>query len=201
MAETTQQEIYRHLRELRDHMVPIPGTTWGEISDGQIIMMMSPSRPHDRNAIRLRDQLTRQLTADLVATTSSDVEDIALGKLRRPDVLVLPDAAFDAETPEEESLGIDPRQVLLAVEIVSRSNPENDYHAKLRDYPAMGIPHYLIVDPRDGTCVHHWQLGTEDGTPVYAARLPYVFGDKVTVGEWTLDTGELQRYKPLPDES
>ena len=35
-----------------------------------------------------------------------------------------------------------------------------------RDYPARGIPHYLIVDPRDGTRTYQWQVKT-GGLPLY----------------------------------
>ncbi|MEZ0069071.1 hypothetical protein ABIA32_005114 [Streptacidiphilus sp. MAP12-20] len=54
--------------------------------------------------------------------------------------------------------------------------------------------HYLIVDPRDGTCVHFWAIVERDGNPVYDARVPYVFGDKIPVGDWIIDTAELPRY-------
>ncbi len=38
----TQQAIYQHLRELRDHFTPPQGFTFPEISDGTFVMMMSP---------------------------------------------------------------------------------------------------------------------------------------------------------------
>jgi Uma2 family endonuclease len=40
---------------------------------------------------------------------------------------------------------------LIAVKVVSPSNPENDWAGKLRDYPVMGIPVYLIVDAQQKT--------------------------------------------------
>jgi prolyl-tRNA synthetase len=89
---------------------------------------------------------------------------------------------------------VDATAVQLAVEIVSPSNPENDYEGKLRDHPIMGIPHYLIIDPRDGTAHHHWKIATESGHASYTAHVPYVFGDKITVGDWVIDSGELRRY-------
>ncbi|MFI0740042.1 Uma2 family endonuclease [Streptomyces sp. NPDC021100] len=176
--------------------MPPPGFAPPEISGGQIIMMMGPPRTHGLNALRIRRQLDPQLTGDLVAVNLGDVEDVTLGKLRRPDVLVVPESAFEADGSAEDARGIDPHAARLAVEIVSATNPENDYEGKLRDYPAMGMPHYLIVDPRRGTCVHHWHIGVHDGAPVYEGTAPYAFGDKITIGEWTLDTGELRRYRP-----
>ncbi|GAA2130727.1 hypothetical protein GCM10009760_03630 [Kitasatospora kazusensis] len=70
---------------------------------------------------------------------------------------------------------------------MSRSNPENDYENKVRDYAAMGIPHYLLIDPRDGTGIVH-------STPHYASREKFAFGDTITVGPWSVDTSVLRTY-------
>jgi hypothetical protein len=56
----------------------------------------------------------------------------------------------------------------------------------------MGIEHYLIVDPRNGNCVHLWDPVGEE----YANRLHYKFGDQIPIGEWTIDTFELPLYGP-----
>jgi Uma2 family endonuclease len=88
---------------------------------------------------------------------------------------------------EEDTAAVYPADVLLAVEVVSKSNPENDYDEKVRDYAAMGIPLYLLVDPRDGTGIVHSQ-------PRYARREGFVFGDAVQVGPWRIDTGGLLTY-------
>jgi Uma2 family endonuclease len=99
-------------------------------------------------------------------------------------VIVVEDEAMD-------TMGaIDATAIALAVEVVSPSNPENDYVHKVRDYPLMAVPHYLIVDPRDGTCVHHW--GIEAGR--YADVVHYRFGDKVPLGDRVVDTAELSPY-------
>ncbi|MGK5638198.1 Uma2 family endonuclease [Streptomyces sp. URMC 126] len=193
MTAETRREIYRHLRSLAAHFTPpAPLSSHVEISDGQIIMMMSPAGRHDLAALRIERQLQPQLPPGIVATTSGDIEAADLGQLRRPDVLVLPEAAMDTDD------AIDPKALLAAVEIVSPSNPENDYESKLRHYPRLGIPHYLIVDPRDGTCVHYWAITTKNDTPEYSARVPYTFGDKITISDWVIDTGELPRYNAAP---
>ena len=185
----TEQTIYQHLREFAEHFTPpAPFSDHVEISDGHIIMMMSPAGRHDQAAWLIAKQLEGQLPDGVIATTSGDIEEAAAGQLRRPDVLVLPFDAMDTDDP------ISPRALLAAVEIVSRSNPENDYESKLHHYPILGIPHYLIVDPRDGTCVHHWAITDRNGTPEYAARVPYVFGDKIPLADWVIDTGVLPRY-------
>ncbi|EMF02662.1 Uma2 family endonuclease [Streptomyces mobaraensis NBRC 13819 = DSM 40847] len=193
MTAATRREIYRQLRSLAEHLTPpAPLSPHVEISDGQIIMMMSPAGRHGLAALRIERQLQPQLPPGIVATTSGDIEAADLGQLRRPDVLVLPEAAMDTDD------AIDPEALLAAVEIVSPSNPENDYESKVRHYPRLGIPHYLIVDPRDGTCVHYWAITSKNGVPEYSARVPYTFGDKITISDWVIDTGELPRYNAAP---
>src|SRR5579883_1058685 len=105
-----QREIYRHLRDLAAHFTPpAPFSPRVEISDGQLIMMMSPAGRHDLAALRIERQLQPQLPPGIVATTSGDIEEAELGQLRRPDVLVLPEAAMDTDD------AISPRALLLAV--------------------------------------------------------------------------------------
>lgn len=192
MSEESTREIYRHLRELADQFEAPPGfSPRFEIAGGQVLMMMSPAKRHDLNALRIARQLQPQLPEELVASPIGDVENAEVGSLRRPDVMVLPETAF-LEGAEDE--GLDPREILLAVEIVSKSNPDNDYAAKTRDYPRMGIEHYLIVDPRDGTCLYQWDITTQDGRPAYRNRLTSAFGEKITLRGWTLDTSKLWRY-------
>jgi Uma2 family endonuclease len=109
----TERAVYNRLRELRERFTPPQGLTYPEISDGMLVMTMSPCSRHEVTVADVRDQLVPQL----------------------PDGV----GAFEAAMP------------LLAVEVVFPSSPGTDYEDKSRDYPAMGIPHYLIVDPRDGT--------------------------------------------------
>lgn len=187
----TEQSIYRHLREFRDAFDKPDPLTWPEISHGQLLMMMSPKKQHQLVAHRLRVQLEPQLGEDLVLMLETDMEDAALGILRIPDLVVI-----DEEEATAESDTIDPRRSHLVIEVVSRSNPDNDYQGKLRDYPVMGVPHYLIVDPRDGTAVHHWAASTRAGTPAYDNRQHYTFGETITIRDWKIDTETLPLYSP-----
>ena len=181
-----EQSIYQHLREFAEHFEPpAPFGPHIEISDGKIVMMISPSGAHDLDAMRVTNQLTRQLPEGLFAG-GFDIEHPLAAKMRRPDVAVVDeDAAVTSEA-------VDATAVHLAVEIVSPSNPENDYIDKVRDYPLMGVPRYLIVDPRDGACLYYWD---SDGK-TYRQSLPYTFGDVISVGDWTIDTSELVLYPP-----
>ncbi|MDX2826023.1 Uma2 family endonuclease [Streptomyces ipomoeae] len=188
----TRQAIYRHLRELRGHFTPPPGFTYPEITDGTFVMMMSPRPRHQVTAKDVTRQLEPQLPEGYFAFEATDTDDENLGKLRIPDILVTSREAMLTDDP------LDPREILLAVEIVSPSNPDNDYKNKTCDYPAMGIPHYLIVDPRDGTWTYQWEIGRRDGRPAYENRLHLPYGKTVTVatelGTWTIETGDLPRY-------
>ncbi|WP_078911366.1 Uma2 family endonuclease [Streptomyces sp. NRRL WC-3742] len=94
---------------------------------------------------------------------------------------------FPEATPEGEQPAVLPHEVLLVVEIVSKSNPENEYEYKVHDYSAMGIPFYLLVDPRTGT-------GTVYSEPRDESQEKFTFGDTVAVGPWSIDTSGLLTY-------
>ena len=179
----TERAVYHRLRELRERFTPPPGVTYPEISGGMFVMTMSPCRRHQVTAADLRDQLAPQVPDGTGVFEATDTGDEVLGKLRVPDLVV---TTGEATMP------------LLAVEIVSPSSPATDYEDKSRDYPAMGIPHYLIVDPRDGTWTYQWEIGRRGGSPVYENRLRLPYGSTVTIatglGKWKVETGALPRY-------
>ncbi|MEY9845262.1 Uma2 family endonuclease [Streptacidiphilus sp. MAP5-3] len=186
-----QDAIYRHLREMRAELFNgLPREVRSEISGGEIVMMMSPVPKHGLAAKDVVRQLDAQLPEPLLAVENTDTDDASLGKLRMPDIMVAPRAAFD--TDED---AVDARELVLAVEIVSRSNPDNDYVRKMADYAAMGIEHYLIVDPRDGTCLYATEVGSKGQGPEYLLRTSYPYGDVIRIGDLaTIDTTGLPRY-------
>lgn len=189
----TETDIYRHLRDYRDVLgaqAEQHGARWPEISDGRLIMMMSPRARHQFVGHRLRRQLEPQLPDGVILMVETDVEDASLGILRTPDLVVVDETA---DLAHREAL--DPRSVHLIIEIVSRWNASNDYREKVADYPRMGVPHYVIVDPRDqGSAVRHWGISTQSGQPAYENEEHYRYGDTITVGEWKIDTTDLPRY-------
>ncbi|MHA5053940.1 Uma2 family endonuclease [Streptomyces sp. SD15] len=155
---------------------------------GPFLAMMSPSKRHEGAVHRISRQLNAQLPAThpgYVCATGPEIEHPAIGRMRRPDALVMPEAAFD-----EEGLAVDATQVLAIVEVVSPSNPNNDYAEKLTEYPAMGIAHYMIVDPRTGTIEVH----SDPCKGRYQDKDPYIFGDTVPFGPWTIETAAFRRY-------
>ncbi|MEU9402205.1 Uma2 family endonuclease [Streptomyces sp. NPDC048242] len=155
---------------------------------GPILAMMCPSKRHEGTVSRIRNQLNRQLPTThpgYSCENGPEIEHPAMGRMRRPDALVIPDTALD-----EEGIAVDSTQVLAVVEIVSPSNPTNDYIEKLAEYPAMGIAHYLIVDPRTGTIEVH----SDPCKGRYARKDAYIFGDTVPFGPWLIDTADFRRY-------
>ncbi|MFF5145893.1 Uma2 family endonuclease [Streptomyces sp. NPDC013157] len=102
-----------------------------------------------------------------------------------PDAVVIPEDVLDEEGP-----AVDASQVLAVIEIVSPSSPDNDYVEEISEYPAMGIAHYMIVDPRKGTIeVHSEPCGNR-----HQRMDPYIYGDLVPFGPWHVETSTFRRY-------
>lgn len=164
-----------------------------EISGDSITFSMPPPRRHDFTALRIRQELDSQLPPTLLAHTRGEVEDPSLGTLRRPDVIVVPETAFDEATTDPFA----PREVVLVAEVVSASNPTTDYVEKARGYAAMGIAYYLVVDPRESTFTAFSGPGPTAEGPRYRAQHNYAFGSPVTLDPWTLQTTELRLYQAV----
>ncbi|MGA4841263.1 Uma2 family endonuclease [Streptomyces sp. G45] len=99
-----------------------------------------------------------------------------------------------AEQPDDHAVFAP--DVSVAVEVVPPSGPGSDHVTKLRDYPRMGVPVCVVVDPRDGTVTVHSGPGTASGEPRYAGTPQrYAFGDTVPMGPWSVDTANFPRYK------
>ncbi|WP_329564748.1 Uma2 family endonuclease [Kitasatospora sp. NBC_01266] len=176
---------FARLREIADQLPQVPGIGAVEIAHGRILMTTSPVKRHELAVLRIARQLNEQLPGTHpghVAHAGTDLEDPGLGRLRRPDLMVFPEEVLEGDEP-----ALLPQDTLLVVEVVSKSNPENDYEDKVRDYAAMGIPYYLLVDPRTGTGVVH-------SKPGYTSQAPFAFGEEIHVGPWTLDTSVLLTY-------
>lgn len=155
---------------------------------GPVLAMTCPSKRHQGTIRRIREQLDEQLLTThpgYICANGPEIEHPAIGRMRRPDAVVIPEHVLD-----EEDLAVDATEVLAVIEIVSPSNPNNDYGEKLAEYPAMGIAHYLIVDPRTGTIEVH----SDPCKNRYSRKDPYIFGDAVPFGPWTVETADFRRY-------
>ena len=157
--------------------------------EGIVHDMMSPGRPHEFTAGLVSRRLEKTMAEGIWAFTGTpDVEDEPEGIKRHPDVMVIA-----VEDMEGEG-AFDPRALIAAIEIVSRSNPDNDWVGKMRDYPLLGIPVYAVFDPRTGTGAVLSEIHATPEGPRYATRKDFVYGEDVTIADWTISTEGLPRY-------
>ncbi|MEU0965496.1 Uma2 family endonuclease [Streptomyces sp. NPDC005917] len=155
--------------------------------------MTCPSKRHEGTIRRICKQLDEQLAdthPGYICASGPEIEHPALGRMRLPDAVVIPEEALD-----EEGIAFDATQVPAAVEVVSPSDRDGVYLEKLDDYPAMGIAHYMIVDPRTGTIEVH----SDPCRGRYTRKDPYIYGDSVPFGPWTVETPAFRRYGKAGD--
>ena len=120
-----------------------------ELHDGVVIEMPKPKGKHSK----LTGSLVGKLLTAISEIDKTDIwfiprESIVKPKRDRsgyePDIIL--NQSIDTETRwETESIIQNSTSVKLIVEVVS-TNWQDDYYDKLRDYEAMGIPEYWIVD-------------------------------------------------------
>ncbi|NGO41240.1 Uma2 family endonuclease [Streptomyces sp. YC419] len=157
--------------------------------EGIVHDLRAPVGPHEMTALHLRKRLEKVMPEELVAHTGTpDVEAESEGIMRHPDVMVI--SMEDMDVPGS----FDPRTLIAAIEVVSRSNPDNDWVGKVRDYPLLGIPIYVIFDPRTGEGAVLSNIHSTPSGPRYATRKEFVYGEDVTIAEWTISTENLPRY-------
>ncbi|WP_256727015.1 Uma2 family endonuclease [Streptomyces acidiscabies] len=166
----------------------VPGTF--EITrEGIVHDLRDPSGRHELTHALIRRRLDAQLPEDTVAHAGKpDIESEPNGILRRPDCIVI------RWTDMEGQGSFDPRTLIAAIEVVSRSNPDNDWTTKLRDYPLLGIPNYAVFDPRTGTGAVFTDIHPTPEGPRYATRKDFIYGEDITIADWTISTDGLPRY-------
>ncbi|MGW3268746.1 Uma2 family endonuclease [Streptomyces sp. NPDC001056] len=193
LPENAQQGASHLYRAMRDFVESTDGTLPGKFEitkEGIVLDTSARVRPHELTALRLRKRLEKVMPEEIVAHTGEpDVEVEPEGIMRRPDIMVIAEADMEGEG------SFDPRTLIAAIEIVSRSNPDNDWVTKMRDYPLIGIPAYAIFDPRTGTGAVFADIHPTPGGPRYATRKDFVYGEDVTIADWTISTDGLPRYK------
>jgi Uma2 family endonuclease len=176
------RELLHRARELADSGVKV------EFSGDTVIMQLPPPAVHQRNLYVVARQFDAHLPEGYLPSQNTDLESPAVGKLRNPDLTYLPE---DAMTTTDSALPAE--LALIAVEIVSPSNPENDWEGKVRDYPLMAIPLYLLVDARQKTVT----LLSEPENGRYRRREDAAFGEDVHIPppfSFALDTSALLPY-------
>ncbi|KRV50783.1 hypothetical protein AQ490_13510 [Wenjunlia vitaminophila] len=182
--------VYQAMRDVTERMRhSVPGKL--EVTrEGIVHDMTFPKGPHELTAARISRRLERVMPEGLLAHTGTpDVEDAREGVLRHPDIMVISEADMEVEG------SFDPRTLIAAVEVVSCSNPDNDWVGKMRDYPLLGVPLYVVFDPRTGEGAVLSDIHPTPTGPRYATRKDFVYGEDVTIGEWTISTDGLPRYR------
>ena len=58
----------------------------------------------------------------------------------------------------------------------------------------LGVPVYAVFDPRTGSGAVLCDIHSTPAGPRYATRKEFVYGEDVTIGDWTIPTGDLPRY-------
>ncbi|KIF68451.1 hypothetical protein HY68_07085 [Streptomyces sp. AcH 505] len=181
-----------HYRAMRDIVEQMQDSVPGKLEitkEGIVHDMMAADGPHELTAARVSRRLEKVMPEGLLAHTGTpDVEDAGEGVVRHPDVMVIAEADMEIDGP------FDPRSLIAVVEVVSRSNPDNDWVGKMRDYPLLGIPLYVIFDPRTGTGAVCSDIHATPSGPRYATRKDFVYGEDITIGEWVISTEQLPRY-------
>ncbi|WP_441250951.1 Uma2 family endonuclease [Kitasatospora sp. McL0602] len=159
-----------------------------ELSGDTIVMMVSPSGIHQRNLLLVRRQFDAHAPSELLPSENTDLVSPKVGKSRNPDLTYLPGEALETTANQVPS-----EVAVVAVELVSPSNPENDWVGKVRDYPLMGIPLYLLIDARQKTVT----LFSRPDSTRYHRREDIEFGETLHIPEpfdFDLITTELLPY-------
>ncbi|WP_284576411.1 Uma2 family endonuclease [Streptomyces sp. 2P-4] len=194
MADLTPEQM-RRLHDFAEELAALAEhqeDQWKvQTTDGQIFLtMMSPTAPHGLNVVRLRRQIEAQ-TPEVIALSDTNMGDPETGLTKVPDLMVIAE-----EDVDDTAKVVNSRDVMLVVEVVSRTNSLTDIRDKLLDYPKMGIPLYVMVDPRKDrktVTVHSDPSRGPDGIR-FRKEVPYAFGETVTAGRWSLDTTSLKSY-------
>ena len=157
--------------------------------EGIVHDMMSPGGPHEVTAAHVSRRLEKVMPDELLAHNGTTRRGGRAGGHHAS-----PRRHGDRWTDLDVEGSIDPRTLIAAVEVVSRSNPDNDWVGKMRDYPLIGIPVYAIFDPRTGTGAVLTDIHPTPDGPRYATRKDFVYGEDVTIGDWTISTADLPLY-------
>lgn len=178
----------QHFELLEQARRALPGGFKVELSGDTIVMQASPSAMHQLNLSKIHGQFDAHVPEGYVFTGNTDLVSPQTAKVRNPDLTYLPEEAM---TTTDSSVAAE--LALIAVEVVSPSSPENDWVGKLRDYPLMGVPLYLVVDARQKVVT----LFSEVENGRYRLREDADFGEGVHIPEpfaFVFDTGVLRPY-------
>lgn len=121
-----------------------------ELEDGWLIEL-SPSATHNWAAMQVQDIIKAAATdakATIFVAGGGEWEISTPGGIRKPDVFVVPRSVARASIVERNPVVIPGREVLLVIEVISPGSASEraDRVRKLKEYAALGIPQYWLVE-------------------------------------------------------
>lgn len=110
-----------------------------------VVLLPPPVGLRQCNLLAVRRQLDAHAPANLRPSENTDLVALDAGLSRNPALVYLPETGLDLTSPQTPA-----HAAALVVEVTAPTPAEaaNDTDAKVRDYPRMGIPLYLLVDAR-----------------------------------------------------
>ena len=132
-----------------------------EIIDGELFVTPSPGEAHQDIVTELVFRLRQYLGSERVGKAVAAPSDVRRGDRRRnrvqPDVYVI-----GVTSGKRPAYPYDLKDLLLAVEVVSPSNPLLDYQVKRDLYLREGVGEYWIFNP-EARNVSRWRGSVDPG--------------------------------------
>ncbi|MDQ1028668.1 hypothetical protein QF035_006250 [Streptomyces umbrinus] len=185
----TTRQGYRTMRSVIQALDDTLPGKFELTKEGIIHDLTAPNGPHELTRSHLRKRLEKVMQDGIVAHTGTpDVENEPERIMRRPDVMLIATADMEGDG------AFDPHTLIAAIEVVSRSNPDNDMgrqDARLRPARHPDLRDLRSTHGRGSRPLRHPR---NPERPRYATRKDFVHGEDVTIGDWTISTENLPRY-------
>ncbi|MEV2216348.1 Uma2 family endonuclease [Streptomyces sp. NPDC050997] len=163
-----------NLREVAEKIEEATGLRV-QILGGKLVMSPTPRGKHAGVIYELEELIRPKLPHELVATEMSSIEmPDEPDDFVTPDLLVCPRQFLDSD-----DWLLDPRDIELAVGVISQSEKSREIRDKADWYAVAGVAVLLVVDPRHGT----WALHTRPDNGAYQDVVPGKFGEPVRLPE------------------
>ncbi|MEU9189584.1 Uma2 family endonuclease [Streptomyces sp. NPDC048484] len=161
-----------NLREVAENLEEATGLRV-QVLRGKFVMSPTPRGKRAKVIYLLEEMIRPQLPPELVAVKMSSIE-----MPDEPDDYVTPDLLVcPCEFLESDDWLLDPRDIEVAVEVISQSEKSREIRDKTDWYAVAGVAALLAIDPRKGT----WALHTHPDNGAYREVLPGKFGEPLTL--------------------
>jgi len=159
-----------NLREVAEKIEEATGLR-AQILGGKLVMSPTPRGKHAKVIYLLEETIRPKLPPELVAVEMSSIElPDDPDEYVTPDLLVCP-----SEFLESDDWLLDPRDIEVAVEVISQSEKSREIRDKADWYAVAGVAVLLVIDPRKGT----WALHTRPDNGAYRDVLPGKYGESL----------------------